>query len=106
MKFTKQLPNMRLYHVTSQETKDAEVKYVWFATEKSAKRFVGDLSSSVASIQYVPVEIPAQNRTSMAVFLNCQFSFHRAMRCALDDDVLEAHINAKTVHLLPVESKQ
>jgi len=94
---------MRLYHLTFQESKDTEVRSVWFPTDKAARIFHDDLINHVESITWETVEIPLHNRISMTNFLNQQFNSHRSPRLALDDWRLEAHINAKTVHLLPVD---
>jgi len=94
---------MRLYHLTFQERVGEEVRSVWFPTKKAAQTFHDDLFEHVASITWEPVDIPTYNRITMTNFLNQQFNSHRSPRLALDDWRLEAHINAKTVHLLPVD---
>jgi|TARA_R100000081_G_C4694095_1_gene104073 hypothetical protein len=93
---------MRIYHLTFQEKAGQEVRSVWFPTKKAAQTFHDDLVNHVVDITWESVDIPTYNRITMTNFLNQQFNSHRSPRLALDDWRLEAHINAKTVHLLPV----
>ena len=92
---------MNIHLVAFRQHKGGDVTEVWFADKGTAQTFYDDLRGAVTDLQLGTVPVPVNNRVALATWLNnrCAFS---PTPVQLGDKVLEAHINAKTVHLLSV----
>jgi len=92
---------MRIHLVAFRQHKGGDVTEVWFADKGTAQTFHDDLRGAVTGLNLSTVPVPVNNRIALATWLNNRYAFS-TIPVQLGDKVLEAHINAKTVHLLSV----
>jgi len=89
--------NLRL--VAFRRTKGGDVTEVWFANNNAAQVYHNSLRGIVADLKLEKVSVPVANRNALATWLNNRYTYS-TVPVLLDDKVLEAHINAKTAHLV------
>ena len=92
---------MNIHLVAFRQHKGGDVTEVWFADKGTAQTFHDDLRGAVTGLNLSTVPVPVNNRIALATWLNNRYAFS-TIPVQLGDKVLEAHINAKTVHLLSV----
>lgn len=92
---------MNIHLVAFRQHKGGDVTEVWFADKGTAQTFHDDLRGAVTNLKLSTISVPVGNRVALATWLNNRYTVS-TIPVQLDDKVLEAHINAKTVHLLSV----
>lgn len=94
---------MTLHLVAFRQTRGGDTTEVWFANNNAAQVYHNSLRGIVAELSLDKVRVPVDTRNSLATWLNSRHTCSSAP-ISLADKVLEAHINAKTVHLLAVKT--
>tara|TARA_R110000751_G_scaffold191247_4_gene296959 strand:- start:1240 stop:1542 length:303 start_codon:yes stop_codon:yes gene_type:complete len=96
---------MTIHLVAFRQHKGGGTTEVWFADKGTAQVFHDDLCGAITDIKLDEVPVPVNNRVALATWLNNRYTYPSVL-VSLDNKVLEAHINAKTVHLLNCQNKR